>query len=116
MMTPLQPEILLTLLPPQAGTTLQQLTSTTEALTLGTVSLLVVFAVVSILPVLYRDRYDVLAMFTCFDSVAHRHYVHDVTLSVCAFEALFHVRTSYVFIATQGEAAPHAHCLSPALR
>jgi len=40
----------------QAGTTLQKLTSTTDAITVQSVALLVVFAVLSILPVLFKDR------------------------------------------------------------
>lgn len=40
----------------QAGTTLQQMTSTTDAVTFQSVILLVVFAILSILPVLFRDR------------------------------------------------------------
>jgi hypothetical protein len=40
----------------QAGTTLQQLTSTTEALTFQSVALLVIFAFLSILPVLLKNR------------------------------------------------------------
>jgi len=40
----------------QAGTTLQQLTSTMDPITVETVALLVVFAVLSILPVLLKNR------------------------------------------------------------
>jgi len=40
----------------QAGTTLQQLTSTTDALTFQSVMLLIVFALLSIVPVLFRNR------------------------------------------------------------
>ncbi|XP_059080258.1 transmembrane protein 41B-like isoform X2 [Tigriopus californicus] len=39
----------------QAGTTLQQMTSTAEALTFQSVALLVVFALLSIVPVIFRD-------------------------------------------------------------
>ena len=44
------------LFPKQAGTTLQKLTSTTDAITVQSVTLLVVFAILSILPVLFKDR------------------------------------------------------------
>ena len=40
----------------QAGTTLQQLTSASDALTVWSVLLLVGFAVISMLPVCFRDR------------------------------------------------------------
>ena len=40
----------------QAGTTLQQLTSTTEALTFQSIALLVIFAFLSILPVILKNR------------------------------------------------------------
>lgn len=40
----------------QAGTTLQKLTSTTDAITVQSVTLLIVFAILSILPVLFKDR------------------------------------------------------------
>lgn len=40
----------------QAGTTLQQLTSTTEALTFQSIALLVIFAFLSILPVVLKNR------------------------------------------------------------
>ena len=41
----------------QAGTTLQQLTSTTDALSFQSVALLVIFAFLSILPALVKNRY-----------------------------------------------------------
>jgi len=40
----------------QAGTTLQQLTSTTDALSFQSVALLVIFAFLSILPALLKNR------------------------------------------------------------
>ena len=41
----------------QAGTTLQQMTSTTDALSFQSVALLVFFALLSILPALLKNRY-----------------------------------------------------------
>ena len=41
----------------QAGTTLQQMTSTTDALSVQSIALLVVFAFLSILPAILKNRY-----------------------------------------------------------
>ena len=40
----------------QAGTTLQEMTSTSDAITVQSVILLVVFALLSVLPVIFKDR------------------------------------------------------------
>lgn len=40
----------------QAGTTLQEMTSTSDAITVQSVVLLVVFALLSVLPVIFKDR------------------------------------------------------------